>query len=182
LARGERDFSRFCIRLLVYHPPTMRPRTILGTIDGNRGVGNELTPNQRGKIEGAIAVGANSAQAAKLVNCTSRGARKTISLAPERHNGISKPRSGRPQEWDARFERRLVRIVRMHPRTTYAQLRDQLHTYLCHDTLAHILKKYHISKWLSKERPYLTAAAVKSRIRWALRHADWTWEDWVPVI
>jgi hypothetical protein len=33
----------------------MRPRTILGTIDGNRGVGNELTPNQRGKIEGAVA-------------------------------------------------------------------------------------------------------------------------------
>jgi hypothetical protein len=58
----------------------MRPRTILGTIDGNRGVGNELTPNQRGKIEGAIAVGANSAQAAKLVNCTPRGARKTVSL------------------------------------------------------------------------------------------------------
>ena len=73
----------------------MRPRTILGTINGNRGVGNELTPNQRGKIEGAIAVSANSAQAVKLVNYTPRGARKTILLILERYNSISKPRSGR---------------------------------------------------------------------------------------
>jgi hypothetical protein len=42
----------------------MRPRTILGTIDGNRGVNNELTPNQRGKIEGAVAIGASFARAA----------------------------------------------------------------------------------------------------------------------
>jgi hypothetical protein len=48
----------------------MRPRTILGTIDGNRGVGNELTPNQRGKIEGAVAVGANFTQAVQVVDCT----------------------------------------------------------------------------------------------------------------
>jgi hypothetical protein len=74
----------------------MRPRTILGIIDGNRGVGNELTLNQRGKIKGVIAVGANSAQAVKLVNYIPRGTRKTISLAPERYNSISKPRSRRP--------------------------------------------------------------------------------------
>jgi hypothetical protein len=73
----------------------MRPRTILGTINGNRGVGNELTPNQRGKIKGIIAVGANSAQAAKLVNYIPRDARKTILLTLERYNSISKPRSGR---------------------------------------------------------------------------------------
>jgi hypothetical protein len=45
LARGERDFSWFYIRLLIYHLPTIRPRTILSTINGNRGVGNKLTPN-----------------------------------------------------------------------------------------------------------------------------------------
>jgi hypothetical protein len=150
----------------------MRPRTILGAIDGNRGVNNELTPNQRGKIEGAIAVGANFAQAAKVVNCDPETARKTILLAPKRQNGQSRSRPGRPPEWDARFERRLVRIVRMHPRTTYAELRDQLYTYLSYDTLAYILKKYHISKWLSKQRLFLLPAVVKRRLQWAFRHAD----------
>jgi hypothetical protein len=37
----------------------MRPRTILGIINGNRGVENKLTLNQRGKIEGVIAISAN---------------------------------------------------------------------------------------------------------------------------
>jgi Transposase len=152
----------------------MAPRTILGTIDGNRGVRKELTPNQRGKIEGARLAGATFKVASEIAECALSTAKTTIRRAPERHDGISKPRSGRPKEWDARFERRVVRIVRMHPRITYAQMRDQLHTYLSHDTLARILNGYHISKWLSKQRPYLTAAAVKSRLRWALHHADWT--------
>jgi hypothetical protein len=98
----------------------MRPRTILGIINGNKGVGNKLTPNQRGKIEGVIAVGANFTQAAQMVDCTRQSARKTVLLTPKRHDGYSKPRSGRPKEWDARFERRVVRTVRIHPKITYA--------------------------------------------------------------
>jgi hypothetical protein len=160
----------------------MPPRTILGIIDGNRGVRNELTPNQRGKIQGARQAGATFKVASEIGECTPSTAKTTIRRAPERHNGISKPRSGRPKEWDVRFERRVIRTVRMHPKTTYAQLRDQLHTYLSHDTLARILKDYHISAWLSKQRPFLSPAVVKRRLDWALRHADWTWKDWVPII
>jgi Transposase len=142
----------------------MRLRTILGTIDGNRGVGNKLTPNQRGKIEGAVAVGENFTQAVQVVDCTRQAARKTVLLALKRHDRYFKPRSGRSKEWDARFERRVVRTVRMHPKTIYAQLRDQLYTYLSYDTLARILKDYHISAWLSKKRPFLSSAVVKRRL------------------
>jgi Transposase len=150
----------------------MRPRTILGAIDGNRGVRNELTPNQRGKIQGARLAGATFKVAAEIAECAPSSAKTTIRRALERHNGQSKPRSGRPLEWDARFERRVVRTVRAHPRTTYAQLADQLHTYLSHATLAYILKDHYISAWLAKKRPFLTAAAVKARYQWSLRHAD----------
>jgi hypothetical protein len=124
LARPNATFSRFCIQLPVFHPPTMAPRTILGTIDGNRGVRKELTPNQRGKIEGARLAGTTFKVASEIGECALSTAKITIRRAPERHDGISKPRSGRPKEWDARFERRVVRIVRMHPRITYAQMRD----------------------------------------------------------
>jgi hypothetical protein len=98
LARGERDFSRFYIRLLIYHLLIIRLRTILSIINSNKGVGNKLILNQRGKIEGIIAVDANSAQAIKLVNYIPRDTRKTISLTLERHNSILKPRFRRPQE------------------------------------------------------------------------------------
>jgi hypothetical protein len=76
----------------------MRPRTILGTIDSNRGVGNELIPNQRGKIEGVVAVGANFTQATQVVDYIRQSARKTVLLIPKRHDRYSKPRSERPKE------------------------------------------------------------------------------------
>jgi len=118
----------------------MAPRTILGAINGNRGVRNELTPNQRGKIQGARLAGATFKVAAEIAEYTPSTAKTIIRRVLERHNGQSKPRSGRPLEWDARFERRVIRVVRVYPRTTYAQLADQLHTYLSHNTLARILK------------------------------------------
>jgi hypothetical protein len=52
----------------------MRPRTILGTIDRNRRIGNELSANQRGKIQGARLVGATLEAAGKVVNCGARTA------------------------------------------------------------------------------------------------------------
>jgi hypothetical protein len=102
----------------------MPPRTILGTIDGNRRIGNELSANQRRKIQGARLVGVTLEAAGKVVNCGARTAQTTIHRAPERLDRASKPRSGRPKTWDSRFERRVVRIVRMHLKITYASLRN----------------------------------------------------------
>jgi DNA-directed RNA polymerase specialized sigma24 family protein len=76
----------------------MRPRTILGVIDGNRGVRNELTPNQRGKIQGVRLAGATFKVAAEIAECAPSSVKTTIRRALERHNGQSKPRSGRPLE------------------------------------------------------------------------------------
>jgi hypothetical protein len=160
----------------------MAPRTVLGAIDGNRGYGCELTPNQRGKIEGAKAVGSSFKAAADLVNCTKEAARKTVLLSSERHDGQSKPRIGRSKSWDDRFERRVLRIARINPKTTYQQMREALHTHLSHDTLSRILSANGITKWLAKKRPYISLAAVKKRYRWALFHKDWSFEEWTMII
>jgi hypothetical protein len=98
LARPKRDFAFPCIILPLSHPPPMRPRTILDIINKNRGVNNELTPNQCEKIEDVITVGANFAQAAKVVNYNPETARKTILLASKRQNKQLKSRPGRPLE------------------------------------------------------------------------------------
>jgi hypothetical protein len=47
----------------------MPPRTPLALINSNRRFKEELTPNDRGKIEGAIAAGATFTFAAENVNC-----------------------------------------------------------------------------------------------------------------
>ena len=73
----------------------MPPRTLLGIIDGNRQQGGELTPHQRGKIEGSRNAGSTFAFAAEQVKCHPTTARSTLRLAPERLDGYTKKRSGR---------------------------------------------------------------------------------------
>jgi hypothetical protein len=74
----------------------MAPRTILRTIDGNRGARNELTPNQRGKIQGARQTGATFKVVSEIGECAPLTAKTIIRRALERYNRISKPRSDRP--------------------------------------------------------------------------------------
>jgi hypothetical protein len=74
----------------------MAPRIILDTFNDNQGVRNKLTPNQRGKIQGARQAGATFKVASEIGECTPLTAKITIRRVSERHNGILKPRSGRP--------------------------------------------------------------------------------------
>ena len=76
----------------------MPPRTPLALIDGNRRFKEELTPNDRGKIEGAIAADTTYAFAAENVNYASSIARYTVQQASKRQYRHSKSRSKRPKE------------------------------------------------------------------------------------
>jgi hypothetical protein len=118
----------------------MRPRTSLGIINGNRGVNNELTPNQRRKIEGAIAISASFARAVTLIHCDPETARKTILLAPKRHNRIS--------IWTTLRMGRKIRkkVCTYRPYTPKDNVRRPPRSII----YLYILKKYYISKWLSK--------------------------------
>ena len=64
----------------------MRPRTILGIIDGNRGVRNKLTPNQRGKIQGVRLTGASFKVVAKIAECALSTVKTIIRRALKRYN------------------------------------------------------------------------------------------------
>ena len=74
----------------------MPPRTPLGIIDGNRRQGGELTPYQRGKIEGACNVGSSFASAGRQVKCHRNTARTTVLLASERLDGHTKKHTDKP--------------------------------------------------------------------------------------
>ena len=73
----------------------MPPRTPLGIINGNRRKSGELTPYQRGKIEGARNIGSIFADAAKQIKYHEDIAKSILRLALERLNGHTKKRSGR---------------------------------------------------------------------------------------
>ena len=85
------------------------PRTILGSIDGNRRFNHELSPYERGKIVGAVSQGASFADAGKPVYYPSSTARVTVKHNTERLDSHTKPCTGRPKSWDDWFERRILR-------------------------------------------------------------------------
>jgi hypothetical protein len=43
-------------------------------------------------------------------------------------------------------------------------------------------RKEGITNWLAKRRPQLSEEAARKRLAWALKHKDWTWDEWSKVI
>jgi len=158
------------------------PRVPLGDISGNRRKNCELTPVQRGFIEGAVKFGASFSKVAETVDCSRSAVKHTIDLAPERPDGNTKKRPGRPKKWDIRLERRILRVVRTFPKWTYRQIIDEIGDDLSKKTIHRILKKNNLTNWIAKKRPFLSIEVAKKRLTWALLHKDWTLENWNIII
>ena len=143
----------------------MAQRTPLGVISNNvRRKNHELTPSQRGEIIRALRNGATYAGAATQVDCHEKTVRSTLKRYSVQSTNVSHKRCGRPPKWDERFERRLLRFVRINPKSTYAQVKRALDHTLSHDTIARILKPHGIKNWMCKKRPYLSEEVAFKRL------------------
>jgi transposase len=95
------------------------PRRPLQEISGNSIKRKELSPYQRGQIVGAARGGMSQAEIAKAFNVAKSTVFDTLFNALERHNGESKPRSGRPLCYAECEERIILRFVRLNPNSSY---------------------------------------------------------------
>ena len=157
-------------------------RTPLGPHSGNSRRGPELTPYQRGKIIGAASLGRTPTQIAEVENWPISTIKSTIELDPERNDGQSKSRSGRPKLYNDRDERSILRQVRLFPKCTYADVRNACAITLCDSTLKTILKKFGITNWRAKRRPELTEEVAAKRLAWCLVRKDWTVDEWIKYM
>ena len=157
-------------------------RAPLAKISGNRPRNHELSPWQRGLIEGATAVGASTTEVGKALNFTKATVQTTLRRAAERSNGVSKSRFGRPGVLSDRDKRYIIRYARLNPRWTYAKLKVEAGLDCSKATLYRTLKSYGLTNWLAKKRPLLTPEVAKKRLDWCLLRAEWTFEQWSKVI
>jgi hypothetical protein len=86
----------------------------------------ELTPYQRGKILGARDAGASYGDIENMYGIPRYTVITTTRRSTLRVEGKSLPRQGRPPSHDDRIDRRIIRYVRINPKTTYAQMRRAL--------------------------------------------------------
>jgi transposase len=153
-------------------------RRPLADITGNRASNCELSPYLRGQIDRSRSLGQSCEEIAKTLKLTPSTIYYTIDKSTQRNEGKNLLRSGRPKKYTERDTRRIVHFVRVNPKSTYEDIRRNLHIYLSHDTFGRILADVGIKNWRAKRRPFLTSEHAKIRRRWVKIYINWTtqWE------
>ena len=149
-----------------------RRRSPLAPISGNQRRGPDLYLSLRGKIVTLKESSVTTSTIARL-SLPRSTIQSTLDLDELRNNGESQPRIGRPLSYTPSDERRILRIVRAHPKLTYRELLSQLGLEIHPNTVKKILKEYRIQNWKCKHRPFLTPALAAKRLAWCLEHKDW---------
>src|SRR5436190_24183846 len=152
--------------------PTMAQRTPLAPLDLNRIKNKELSPYLRGSIQTWAAIGLGTAEIARKTFLTPETVKSTLSRNPQRHEGITLSRSGRPSKLSRRDRRTLLRYVRKNPKLIYEQVLADLGLPVCLKTVYRILKEEGIKKWIAKQRPLFIEEAAKIRLDWCPAYKD----------
>ena len=118
-------------------------RTPLRAIDGNpKGRGPDLTPYQRGKIVGQSNAGDSPAEIQVLLGVSRGAVRGSIAQDHARPQGKSASHSGRPATYTDRDERIMLRHLRLHPKSTFNERRQDCGTKMSNSTIKRLARKH----------------------------------------
>ena len=157
-------------------------RSPLAVISSNRRRNTELKSHERALLVGTVYGGKMPAEIERDEGIPESTTRTTIKRHFERHNGVSKPRQGRPPKLTDRTRRHIIRLARADPKLKYEELL-KLSGSTCHrNTVYKVLKDYGLTNWLAKKRPLLTPEVASLRLQWCLARRDWTYDQWKDYI
>lgn len=145
-------------------------RKILGETDGNVRKRPNLTPNERGQIQGKRAEGASITRLATEHECHRTTVFRTLTKSAERHHGKDLPRSGRPAVCTERARRAIHYYVCRNIHATYDEIRRDCRVSACNNTIYKVLQDYGIANWRQKKRVELDAEKARVRLEWCKKH------------
>lgn len=114
-------------------------------VSGNRGLGEELSREQRAGILSAVEAKIPKAQIARMYRCSRPAVYKTIQRFNSTGSTKSRPRSGQPQRITSQDRRRILRIARATSKITYEAFQEELGHFCCQKTIYRVLKDSNIS-------------------------------------
>lgn len=126
--------------------------------------------------------GATYSKIADRFKCHPDTARYTVKQASKRNNHESLPRPGRPDVYTPRDQRALGRIVREDPAVTFLQARVRSGKKISRDALKKSLNAVGLTHHVAAIAPDMKKCHYPARLAWALKHVDWTEEQWKNVI
>src|SRR5436309_4507950 len=122
-----------------FNLPPMLPRTPLGLININERSSGELTPYQRGIILSLYSQGASFRNIENQYRIIHSTASDTIKFESIRKNSQSIIYPNRPPKYNARVDRRIIRYIRIIPKSIYKQIYKALQILLSNNTIVQIL-------------------------------------------
>lgn len=115
-------------------------------ISGNRLHKHELSPYDKGIINGKAFDGKSVRQIASELQQPCQTVQDTIQKQQIRENGKSLPRSGCPKQVTEYDKRRILLLTRTNPRMTYEEMLEALPMSVSKSTYYRLLKEHHIKK------------------------------------
>jgi transposase len=158
------------------------PRTPLRAISGNSEARKELSPYIRGQIIAYSEIGLSPHQISQKLEIPRRTVRDTITRNPERKDGESKSRSGRPKVLSERDIRHILALIRQEPFIPYRQIKFELNLSCSTPTIYSALKSSGYGHWMARQRPKLEAQHAKKRYEFAIQYGDWDEKEWSNII
>lgn len=160
----------------------MLKRTSLAPISGNKTNRKKLDLLTKGKIAEQAQLEATLTQVSRSLSVPRSTIYSVLKKLQTTPFEVNKLRSGRPSVITPRAERKLLRQVRLKPKITWVHLKRNTRLHFDSRTLQRVLNAHGISHWLALERPKLTPEVAQLRLRWTLKHKDWTVNQWRKVI
>ena len=139
----------------------MAPRILLQELNPNRVPNGELSIKQRNRILGIRNTKTPIHEIIKKYKVSRGAVENTIRQELLRQKATTFPRFRRPSIVTPIFERRLLRLVRKFPKSTYVTIQSAFGTTLSKTTLYRVLKKNSLTNWLAKKRLFFTLITVK---------------------
>lgn len=146
----------------------------------------ELSAEQRLKIKILHEQGMSQVKIAREVKCSRCAVQYALNRFKEIGTHENRPRTGRRKITTDREDRLLIRQSLQDRKKTALELAAALSEGKSRSVSACTVRRRLIAAGLkgckARKKPWLSEHNKKNRLQWALRHRDWTVEDWSNVL
>lgn len=146
----------------------------------------ELSAEQRLKIKILHEQGMSQVKIAREVKCSRCAVQYAINRFQETGSHENRPRTGRKRVTTDRDDRLLIRQSLQDRKKTAIDLAASLSEAKGKPVSVHTVRRRLLKAGLkgckARKKPWLSEHNMKIRLEWALKHKDWTVEDWSNVL
>ena len=143
----------------------------------------KLSPDQITSITNLVHDGKSTREIGKILGC---GQARVVKCRKIILNEMLELKPGRPQKLSPRDKRAITRLILSGSAKTAVGVSKILNfereDKASAETIGLALKGQGLKALKKKKKPKLSKAHRKARLNWALRHENWTTEDWKRVI